>query len=683
MNNRAEDAKYAITLVANSSTGNTYDGTEHSATGVVTDAFTFDGVTYTVSGFTTSDPKSTDATVDASGNVVEVPNTVTAQKWVVKADGSDVDVADQFKIETQAGALKVAKRDLTLESQTFEKDYDGSALTNKNGGDEQQPLETEDGFVDGEGAAYDFTGSQTYVGESANSFDVAFNEGTKADNYNLTKTEGKLKVTPRSIDETIDSDGTVTRVLDVNYVSSVVYNGQDQTPKMIVTDPALIALGDPVTLIEGTDYAVEFQRNGVKTTDLTTVGAITIVITGKGNYEGKITRSFEITRRPVIITANDASKIFGANDPESFVAVNDNVVNDGFEFQYSVTREAGENVGEYAIVPTGAAEQGNYTVTYVSGIFTITPAGSNIVENVNIAGANGLTKVYDGTPATVTATAAVEGSTFEYSLDGQTWTTTAPSFTNAGTYPVWVRASADNYSTTPAVRAAVTISQRPAVIVVGSATKVAGTADPIFTGTVTGLVNANDLGAVTYYRENTDQGAAFYTGVLNARYVANPNYTVTVVPGNFTITAAPVAPVVPTAPVAPAAVTPAAPVTPATPAPAAPAPAAAPAATPAAATPAPATETIEDDATPQAATPTPDEPETIDDEATPMGAFDEPHCWVHWVMLLGILITAIYGIVVVRRRLHLVDEVNDYEKQVLGIEDEQAETVPVTGRQAL
>ena len=412
----------------------------------------------------------------------------------------------------------------------------------------------------------------------------------------------------------------------MNYVDSVVYDGQDQTPAMIVIDR------DNKNTLTSADYTVEFQRNGVKTDDLITAGPITIVITGQGNYEGTITRSFEITRRLVTITADDASKVFGASDPERFGASVTDAVNDGFEFQYSVARETGENIGEYAIVPTGAAEHGaNYTVTYVSGIFTITPTGSNVVENVNIAGADGLTKVYDGAPATVTASAAVEGSTFEYSVDGQTWTTTAPSFTNAGTYPVWVRANAANYSTTPAVRVAVTISQRPAVIVVGSSAKVAGTADPIFTGTVTGLVNANDLGAVTYYRANTAQGAAFYTGVLNARYVANPNYTVTVVPGNFTITPAP-APVV-----TPAAVTPATPATPAPPAPATPAPAAA----PAAATPAPAAEPIEDDAVPQAAAPAERTPlaetEEIEDEATPMGAFDEPHCWVHWVMLLGIL----------------------------------------------
>lgn len=93
--------------------------------------------------------------------------------------------------------------------------------------------------------------------------------------------------------------------------------------------------------------------------------------------------------------------------------------------------------------------------------------------------------------------------------------------------------------------------------------------------------------------------------------------------------------------------------------------------------------TVEENQSLDVVDPVTDESETIDDEATPMGAFDEPHCWVHWVMLLGILLTAVYGIVVVRRRLHLADDVDDYEKQVLGIEDEQAETVPATGHQAL
>ena len=45
--------------------------------------------------------------------------------------------------------------------------------------------------------------------------------------------------------------------------------------------------------------------------------------------------------------------------------------------------------------------------------------------------------------------------------------------------------------------------------------------------------------------------------------------------------------------------------------------------------------------------------------------------------------SAIITVALTRRRLHLADDVDDYEKQVLGIEDEAPEAVPADGRQAL
>ena len=42
---------------------------------------------------------------------------------------------------------------------------------------------------------------------------------------------------------------------------------------------------------------------------------------------------------------------------------------------YKLSRDKGENVGEYAITPAGDESQGNYTVTYVSGILKITDDG--------------------------------------------------------------------------------------------------------------------------------------------------------------------------------------------------------------------------------------------------------------------------------------------------------------------
>lgn len=99
-----------------------------------------------------------------------------------------------------------------------------------------------------------------------------------------------------------------------------------------------------------------------------------------------------------------------------------------------------------------------------------------------------------------------------------------------------------------------------------------------------------------------------------------------------------------------------------------------------------APETIADDATPQAAAPAADNGTAIDDDATPMGAFEEDHadCWVHWLMILGLVATAIYGIAVVRRRLGMKDDIDDYEDQILGRSD-ATQTINVTadGRQAL
>ena len=83
-----------------------------------------------------------------------------------------------------------------------------------------------------------------------------------------------------------------------------------------------------------------------------------------------------------------------------------------------------------------------------------------------------------------------------------------------------------------------TISAKAATITVADASKVYGEADPAFTGTVEGLVNANDLGEIAYSRTGNDEDVGTYDDVLTASYTANANYAVTVVPGDFTITAA-------------------------------------------------------------------------------------------------------------------------------------------------
>lgn len=87
---------------------------------------------------------------------------------------------------------KITKRSVTLTSATVSKVYDGSALTNTS------ITVSGDGFVEGEGASYEVTGTQTEVGNSANAFEYKLNEKTLASNYNITKVVGTLTITAAS-----------------------------------------------------------------------------------------------------------------------------------------------------------------------------------------------------------------------------------------------------------------------------------------------------------------------------------------------------------------------------------------------------------------------------------------------------------------------------------------------------
>ena len=84
---------------------------------------------------------------------------------------------------------KITKRSVTLTSATASKTYDGQALTSTS------ITVSGDGFVKGEGATYNVTGTQTEVGNSANSFEYKLNENTLASNYDITKVVGTLTIT--------------------------------------------------------------------------------------------------------------------------------------------------------------------------------------------------------------------------------------------------------------------------------------------------------------------------------------------------------------------------------------------------------------------------------------------------------------------------------------------------------
>ena len=154
-------------------------------------------------GITVSEPSDSKYDGKEHKEVLTVTDTKTGKELVAGTDysvtySSDLVNAGTVKV-TVAGlgnysgsftkTYKITKRSVTLTSATVSKVYDGSALTNTS------ITVSGDGFVEGEGASYEVTGTQTEVGNSANAFEYKLNEKTLASNYDITKVVGTLTIT--------------------------------------------------------------------------------------------------------------------------------------------------------------------------------------------------------------------------------------------------------------------------------------------------------------------------------------------------------------------------------------------------------------------------------------------------------------------------------------------------------
>ena len=154
-------------------------------------------------GITVSEPSDSKYDGKEHKEVLTVTDTKTGKELVAGTDYSvtySSDLVNAGTVTMKVAGLgnytgsftktyKITKRSVTLTSATVSKVYDGSALTNAS------ITVSGDGFVEGEGASYEVTGSQTVVGNSANAFEYKLNEKTLASNYDITKVVGTLTIT--------------------------------------------------------------------------------------------------------------------------------------------------------------------------------------------------------------------------------------------------------------------------------------------------------------------------------------------------------------------------------------------------------------------------------------------------------------------------------------------------------
>ena len=98
------------------------------------------------------------------------------------------------------------------------------------------------------------------------------------------------------------------------------------------------------------------------------------------------TKAFTISPAEATVKADDKNKVYQETplpDPELTATITGMVNNESESLiTYTISREAGEAAGLYTITPTGDAVQGNYHVTYETGVFQI---GQEITPTVSLA----------------------------------------------------------------------------------------------------------------------------------------------------------------------------------------------------------------------------------------------------------------------------------------------------------
>jgi hypothetical protein len=335
--------------------------------------------------------------------------------------------------------------------------------------------------------------------------DYAITQGTLAldGNYELSFVEGDFEITPRAVTVTAD----------------------DKTKVYGEGDPALTYQISSGSLAFSDSFSGAITRDAGEDVGDYAITQGTLAL--DGNYElSFVEGDFEITPRAVTVTADDKTKVYGEGDPALTYQISSGSLAFSDSFSGAITRDAGEDVGDYAITQGTLALDGNYELSFVEGDFEITPRAVTVT-------ADDKTKVYgEGDPA---LTYQISSGSLAFS-DSFSGAITRDAGEDVGDYAITQGTLAldGNYELS-FVEGDFEITPRAVTVTADDKTKVYGEGDPALTYQISsGSLAFSDSfsGAITRDAGEDVGDYAITQGTL----ALDGNYELSFVEGDFEIT---------------------------------------------------------------------------------------------------------------------------------------------------
>ncbi|MGA2175973.1 MAG: MBG domain-containing protein [Verrucomicrobiota bacterium] len=341
-----------------------------------------------------------------------------------------------------------------------------------------------------------------------------------APNYTITYVDGTLTVTQAVLLVTADNQSRLYGA--TNQTLSVTYSG------FLNADGTNVISGQPDLSTAAYDASPAGNYDIV-------VGLGSLSAT---NYSFSLTNgTLTVGKALLTVTADNQVRLYGQSNPAFTVHYSGFVDGDQenvLSGAPALTTVADTNtpVGTYDIVAThGNLTATNYALSFVNGTLTINPAPLTIT-------ANDATRQYGMTnPAfTVTIQGFVNGETTNALAGTLTITSSTDPTSDVGAYAIVPAGWTSSNYTLDFINGALTVTQAPLTITANCAVRQYGTPNPVFGGTISGLLNGDVITASFTCSAIQSSPAGVYTIVAS---LDDPeNYAVTLVNGSLTITVA-------------------------------------------------------------------------------------------------------------------------------------------------
>ena len=371
-----------------------------------------------------------------SGTTITVKAATPASTYTIKVIATD----NNTKVTKEATiTLVVNKKSVTKPTSPADKVYNAA--------------EQSHGIKTPEGASIVTSGS-TLKATNVNAYNVVFtlNSNYKWSDGTTTDVTVTWKITAYNL-----SNATIESVDKQTYTGSAI------TPKPNVKVP--IPSGKTTMLASDTDYTYSYSNN-------TNAGTGTVKVTGKGNYTGTKSITFEIgqAENPVKVTANDLTYNTSSQALVTTSGAKGTIC-------YSLDSVITNKCSTSTAIPTGT-NAGTYTVYYyVNGTSNYKETSGSVIVTIkkyNISNAVIGTindQIYTGNPIKPTplVTASMPNSSVATLVNNTDYTYSYSNNTNAGTGTVTVTGTG-NYTGTKSKTFNITKAPNPTVITANTLT---------------------------------------------------------------------------------------------------------------------------------------------------------------------------------------------------------------------